>query len=179
MRGRVRIDLCLSHGPLPRLEHIFCCPCCTEFSPIRCTLLLVDQLAVGARPVYWEARFRLLSPSLVACGPSTDVYWRLVAVSGTMTVSTFHFCFSLVILQLLKQAVPVQCGMVERHLINQLLENYNPLERPVLKESDRLNVNFSVTLQQIIDVDEKNQILISNLWLNIVSACCVIKKCLI
>lgn len=84
--------------------------------------------------------------------------------------ATFHFVLLALLgaVLLLQQALPVQCGMVERHLINQLLENYNPLERPVMKETDRLNVNFSVTLQQIIDVDEKNQILISNLWLNIV-----------
>ena len=57
----------------------------------------------------------------------------------------------------------------ERHLINQLLEDYNPLERPVNHENDTLNVTFGIILQQIIDVDEKNQILISNLWLKVVS----------
>ncbi|KAH7645929.1 neuronal acetylcholine receptor subunit alpha-7-like protein [Dermatophagoides farinae] len=56
-------------------------------------------------------------------------------------------------------------GINERHLINHLLNNYNPLERPVENENDTLNVIFGITLQQIIDVDEKNQILISNLWL--------------
>ena len=78
--------------------------------------------------------------------------------------------------------------MMERHLIYKLLENYNKLERPVNNESAPLNVTFSITLQQIIDVvsllyskkkkinslfllmkDEKNQILVSNIWLNIVS----------
>ena len=59
-------------------------------------------------------------------------------------------------------------GINERHLINHLLNNYNPLERPVENENDTLNVIFGITLQQIIDVDEKNQILISNLWLKFV-----------
>ena len=46
----------------------------------------------------------------------------------------------------------VECGMMERHLIYKLLENYNKLERPVNNESAPLNVTFSITLQQIIDV---------------------------
>ncbi|XP_065200625.1 neuronal acetylcholine receptor subunit alpha-7 isoform X11 [Planococcus citri] len=58
-------------------------------------------------------------------------------------------------------------GMHEKRLLNNLLRNYNPLERPVAVESEPLNVTFGLTLQQIIDVDEKNQILIANLWLTL------------
>lgn len=43
-------------------------------------------------------------------------------------------------------------GMHERKLLNNLLRNYNPLERPVAVESEPLNVTFGLTLQQIIDV---------------------------
>ncbi|XP_066157968.1 neuronal acetylcholine receptor subunit alpha-7 isoform X6 [Euwallacea fornicatus] len=48
-----------------------------------------------------------------------------------------------------------------------LLETYNVLERPVANESEPLEVKFGLTLQQIIDVDEKNQILTTNAWLNL------------
>ncbi|XP_065200629.1 neuronal acetylcholine receptor subunit alpha-7 isoform X14 [Planococcus citri] len=58
-------------------------------------------------------------------------------------------------------------GMHEKRLLNNLLRNYNPLERPVAVESEPLNVTFGLTLQQIIDVDEKNQILTTNAWLNL------------
>lgn len=43
-------------------------------------------------------------------------------------------------------------GMHENRLLNELLDKYNPLERPVAIESEALNVTFGLTLQQIIDV---------------------------
>jgi nicotinic acetylcholine receptor len=60
-------------------------------------------------------------------------------------------------------------GPHERRLLNDLLEHYNTLERPVYNESEPLQLLFGLTLQQIIDVDEKNQILTTNIWLNLVS----------
>nr|ABJ09673.1 nicotinic acetylcholine receptor subunit 6 isoform V [Musca domestica] len=58
-------------------------------------------------------------------------------------------------------------GPHEKRLLNHLLSTYNTLERPVANESDPLEVKFGLTLQQIIDVDEKNQILTTNAWLNL------------
>nr|CAD7586880.1 unnamed protein product [Timema genevievae] len=58
-------------------------------------------------------------------------------------------------------------GPHERRLLNALLDHYNTLERPVSNESEPLEVKFGLTLQQIIDVDEKNQILTTNAWLNL------------
>lgn len=43
-------------------------------------------------------------------------------------------------------------GLHEKRLLNNLLGNYNTLERPVSNESDALTVRFGLTLQQIIDV---------------------------
>ncbi|KAK8753595.1 hypothetical protein OTU49_000510, partial [Cherax quadricarinatus] len=59
------------------------------------------------------------------------------------------------------------CGQNERRLLHDLLDNYNPLERPVSNESEPVLVSFGITLQQIIDVDEKNQLLITNTWLKL------------
>ncbi|KYM81935.1 Acetylcholine receptor subunit alpha-type acr-16 [Atta colombica] len=59
------------------------------------------------------------------------------------------------------------CGRHEKRLLNHLLANYNTLERPVANESEPLEVRFGITLQQIIDVDEKNQILTTNAWLKL------------
>nr|AJV88491.1 nicotinic acetylcholine receptor subunit alpha 6 isoform 3a8b [Bovicola ovis] len=72
--------------------------------------------------------------------------------------------FVLLLLALPKGSIQ---GPHERLLLNQLLANYNTLERPVSNESDALQVKFGLTLQQIIDVDEKNQILTTNAWLNL------------
>ncbi|XP_063929149.1 neuronal acetylcholine receptor subunit alpha-7 isoform X8 [Zophobas morio] len=60
-----------------------------------------------------------------------------------------------------------QQGQHEKRLLNNLLGPYNVLERPVANESEPLEVKFGLTLQQIIDVDEKNQILTTNAWLNL------------
>lgn len=60
-------------------------------------------------------------------------------------------------------------GHNEKRLLNDLLDDYNHLERPVANESDPIQISFGLTLMQIIDVDEKNQMLITNIWLKLVS----------
>ena len=59
-------------------------------------------------------------------------------------------------------------GPGEVRLINDLLENYNKYERPSEIDNKPLTVQFLITLQQIMDVDEKNQVIHTNLWLNMV-----------
>uniref|UniRef100_A0ABD2WYE0 Nicotinic acetylcholine receptor alpha 7 subunit n=1 Tax=Trichogramma kaykai TaxID=54128 RepID=A0ABD2WYE0_9HYME len=61
----------------------------------------------------------------------------------------------------------VSGGIHEKKLLNDLLDSYNVLERPVQNESEPLRLSFGLTLMQIIDVDEKNQLLITNLWLKL------------
>uniref|UniRef100_A0A665VS67 Neurotransmitter-gated ion-channel ligand-binding domain-containing protein n=1 Tax=Echeneis naucrates TaxID=173247 RepID=A0A665VS67_ECHNA len=56
-------------------------------------------------------------------------------------------------------------GPHQRFLLRELLRDYNPMERPVANDSQTLTVLFSFTLMQIMDVDEKNQILTTNAWL--------------
>ncbi|XP_035275942.1 neuronal acetylcholine receptor subunit alpha-7 isoform X2 [Anguilla anguilla] len=58
-------------------------------------------------------------------------------------------------------------GEYQRKLYNDLLKNYNRLERPVLNDSAPLLVELGLTLLQIIDVDEKNQVLMTNAWLQL------------
>ncbi|KAL5282058.1 CHRNA7.2 family protein [Megaselia abdita] len=58
-------------------------------------------------------------------------------------------------------------GYHEKRLLHDLLDSYNTLERPVLNESDPLQLSFGLTLMQIIDVDEKNQLLVTNVWLKL------------
>ncbi|XP_071440786.1 neuronal acetylcholine receptor subunit alpha-7-like [Hetaerina americana] len=58
-------------------------------------------------------------------------------------------------------------GPHEKRLLHMLLDHYNVLERPVANESDPLQLSFGLTLMQIIDVDEKNQLLITNIWLKL------------
>ncbi|CAI5447835.1 unnamed protein product [Caenorhabditis angaria] len=53
----------------------------------------------------------------------------------------------------------------EGDLYNLLLEDYEPLERPVENSSDAVKVKMGLVLQQIVDVDEKNQVVDVNAWL--------------
>lgn len=47
-------------------------------------------------------------------------------------------------------------GYHEKRLLHQLLDAYNVLERPVVNESDPLQLSFGLTLMQIIDVVSTN-----------------------
>lgn len=64
---------------------------------------------------------------------------------------------------------PLGCwaGSHERRLLNDLMAQYNKLERPVPNETQAIILKFGLTLQQIMDVDEKNQLLTTNVWLNL------------
>ncbi|CAF1247898.1 unnamed protein product, partial [Adineta steineri] len=42
---------------------------------------------------------------------------------------------------------------------------YNKLIRPVKNNSEKLTVYLGLRLTQLLDVDEKNQIMTSNVWL--------------
>ncbi|ESO11351.1 hypothetical protein HELRODRAFT_128626, partial [Helobdella robusta] len=55
----------------------------------------------------------------------------------------------------------------EKLLIKQLLRNYDSLGivgRPVRNISDVMEVKFGIGLIQLLDLDEKNQILTTNVW---------------
>ncbi|XP_015035723.1 acetylcholine receptor subunit alpha-type acr-16 isoform X15 [Drosophila obscura] len=82
--------------------------------------------------------------------------------------SSLPSSLSLFVLLIFLAIIKESCqGPHEKRLLNHLLSTYNTLERPVANESEPLEVKFGLTLQQIIDVDEKNQLLITNLWLSL------------
>ncbi|CAF3356497.1 unnamed protein product [Rotaria sp. Silwood1] len=53
----------------------------------------------------------------------------------------------------------------EQRLMAQLLRNYDPSARPVYNASDTVSVSFGIALTQLSDMDEKNQVLTTNIWL--------------
>ncbi|VDO85725.1 unnamed protein product [Heligmosomoides polygyrus] len=53
----------------------------------------------------------------------------------------------------------------EAELYSKLLEDYEPLERPVANSSAPIDVKMGLVLQQIVSVDEKNQLVDVNAWL--------------
>jgi len=65
--------------------------------------------------------------------------------------------------------VTCHCGGNEKRLLNDLnlTAPYKNLERPTLNESLSVPLSIYLDLQQLIDLDEKNQILTTNIWLTL------------
>ena len=60
----------------------------------------------------------------------------------------------------------------EKRLIKYLLDNYETvgvIGRPVFNTSETIKVNYGLALIQILDLDEKNQVLTTNVWSRYVS----------
>lgn len=57
-----------------------------------------------------------------------------------------------------------------KRLYDDLLSNYNKLVRPVVNVTDALTVKIKLKLSQLIDVNLKNQIMTTNLWVEQVCA---------
>ena len=51
-----------------------------------------------------------------------------------------------------------------KRLYDDLLSNYNRLIRPVANNTDKLTVKLGLKLSQLIDVDLKNQVMTTNVW---------------
>eukprot|EP00093_Oithona_nana_P013336 13336.XXX_205024_210340_1 [CDS] Oithona nana genome sequencing. len=66
--------------------------------------------------------------------------------------------------------LPLLCLVVEagnpdaKRLYDDLLSNYNKLVRPVVNVSEAVTVRLKLKLSQLIDVNLKNQIMTTNLW---------------
>uniref|UniRef100_A0A8D0DGY5 Cholinergic receptor, nicotinic, alpha 4b n=1 Tax=Sander lucioperca TaxID=283035 RepID=A0A8D0DGY5_SANLU len=52
----------------------------------------------------------------------------------------------------------------EERLLHDLFVHYNKLSRPVENTSDTVLVHFGLSIAQLIDVDEKNQMMTTNVW---------------
>ena len=55
--------------------------------------------------------------------------------------------------------------MLFRYIHIDLIGRYQIYERPVQNENRPVELQFNISLQQIIDLDERNQLLKSNMWL--------------
>ena len=76
-----------------------------------------------------------------------------------------HVKVLFVVLTILSECNLGICSDQETKLINELLSNYQRYTRPVSDPIFPLNLNITLTLKQIIDLDERNQLLKTNLWL--------------
>lgn len=53
----------------------------------------------------------------------------------------------------------------EQILMNSLMDAYEPSIRPVRNYSRTLNIYFRMKLMQILELSEKEQLLITNIWI--------------
>ncbi|XP_030067864.1 neuronal acetylcholine receptor subunit alpha-4 [Microcaecilia unicolor] len=80
------------------------------------------------------------------------------------------FCVSKenLLLLLCASVLPVCCLETRMHaeerLLRTLFSAYNKWSRPVANISDVLLVHFGLSIAQLIDVDEKNQMMTTNMW---------------
>ena len=61
---------------------------------------------------------------------------------------------------------------LEKQLIRNLTEEYaerGKMGRPIAEQNDTLNVYYGLSLIQILDLDERNQVLVTNVWATYVS----------
>uniref|UniRef100_A0A914V026 Uncharacterized protein n=1 Tax=Plectus sambesii TaxID=2011161 RepID=A0A914V026_9BILA len=56
-------------------------------------------------------------------------------------------------------------GDYERLLYDKLTSGYNPLARPIKNDSEPVIVHLGVDFQQLLDIEEKSQVMVSNVWL--------------
>ena len=71
------------------------------------------------------------------------------------TVSVICFLCNILqdrIFALINHFLGVSCVAAKRRLLNNLMEYYQKLERPVTNESEAVSLKFGLTLQQIMDV---------------------------
>jgi len=52
-----------------------------------------------------------------------------------------------------------------KRLLDRLLKNYDNVVRPVMHQHERVNLFLGMKLSQIADIDERNQIMTTNVWL--------------
>ncbi|KAJ6636927.1 Acetylcholine receptor subunit beta-like 1 [Pseudolycoriella hygida] len=62
----------------------------------------------------------------------------------------------------------VTCSEDEERLVRDLFRGYNKLIRPVQNMTQKVDVRFGLAFVQLINVNEKNQIMKSNVWLRLV-----------
>ncbi|CAF1163148.1 unnamed protein product [Adineta steineri] len=80
---------------------------------------------------------------------------------------SFLYWLVFVLFNILVSIKDVNSSYHEEQLFKELFQNYNPLIRPVRKVEETIVVSFSIALLQLISVVEKEQVLKTNVWLQV------------
>ena len=93
---------------------------------------------------------------------NADAGLRLLYISRRCNTNVSHHC-------VLSESMQMSD---EKRLIKHLLDNYERVGivgRPVYNTSETVHVSYGLALIQILDLDEKNQVLTTNVWSRYVS----------
>ncbi|XP_059486719.1 acetylcholine receptor subunit beta-like 1 isoform X1 [Neocloeon triangulifer] len=86
----------------------------------------------------------------------------------SVLVSPFATLLSSLLILLCIFVLPGYCSEDEERLVRDLFRGYNKLIRPVQNMTQKVDVRFGLAFVQLINVNEKNQIMKSNVWLRLV-----------
>ncbi|KAM7062063.1 LOW QUALITY PROTEIN: neuronal acetylcholine receptor subunit alpha-2 [Acridotheres tristis] len=84
---------------------------------------------------------------------------------GCFSHGIFPFLLLLLLLLDFQAAAGQRRSHAEDRLFQRLFSGYNRWSRPVPNTSDVVIVRFGLSIAQLIDVDEKNQMMTTNVWL--------------
>jgi nicotinic acetylcholine receptor len=87
----------------------------------------------------------------------------MIQISARICFSRF-ILIVLLFLRLSQATKSLVANQDSRRLYDDLIGGYNRLVRPVGNNSEKLTVFMGIKLTQILDVDEKNQIMTTNVW---------------
>ncbi|KAJ8247789.1 hypothetical protein GJAV_G00250370 [Gymnothorax javanicus] len=104
-----------------------------------------------------------LSPALFNGSSGIIFCWFSVTV-----VVYVGFCSTLCLEAAVVHGAPgefVSLAEMEDALLRNLFRGYQKWVRPVLHANDTITVRFGLKISQLVDVDEKNQLMTTNVWL--------------
>lgn len=84
-------------------------------------------------------------------------------------MSILYFVLILSFLFFISVVTSFEANPYSKRLYDDLLSNYNRLIRPVVNNSETLTVWLGLKLSQLIEVNLKNQVMTTNLWVKQVS----------
>ncbi|KAJ8269484.1 hypothetical protein COCON_G00120910 [Conger conger] len=82
-----------------------------------------------------------------------------------LTVAVLHAAFSFAVSTVAGLEEVVSIAEMEDSLLTTLFEGYEKWVRPIQRANDTITVRFGLKISQLVDVDEKNQLMTTNVWL--------------
>uniref|UniRef100_A0A336M7W8 CSON013285 protein n=1 Tax=Culicoides sonorensis TaxID=179676 RepID=A0A336M7W8_CULSO len=104
------------------------------------------------------------------CGTGRLVIYDMLTVKMGVTLCWKNFpkLFFGLILLISLGITQINASEDEERLVRDLFRGYNKLIRPVQNMTQKVDVRFGLAFVQLINVNEKNQIMKSNVWLRLV-----------